>query len=230
MNREVKEANGSEMDLVMRLASEVFNQEFFSDIKARRPMWQMMYGGVFDRHPDLRLVLTEIRLDWIPTMLAYLDALFDEHRADIPAKRPPASTCASTAWPVRRSCTRSRWRCATRSASRPSLFGRDYPHPESTWPNTLDWLRDAFAGVPERRAPSHARRERHPDSSVSTGDVLAAIAEQIGPTVQDITGGIDCRSRAARHVRWPQWLPEAGRRRRPHSRNRPDARRTTSPM
>ena len=28
-------------------------------------------------------------------------------------------------------------------------FGRDYPHPEGTWPNTLDWLHDAFAGVPE---------------------------------------------------------------------------------
>ena len=29
------------------------------------------------------------------------------------------------------------------------MFGRDFPHPESTWPNTWDWLRDAFSGVPE---------------------------------------------------------------------------------
>ena len=28
-------------------------------------------------------------------------------------------------------------------------FGRDYPHNESTWPNTMAWLRDAFDGVPE---------------------------------------------------------------------------------
>jgi len=62
------------MDLVMKLATEVF-VEFFSDIKARQPMWQMMYGGVFDRHPNLKLSMTEVRLDWIPANLAHLDAL-----------------------------------------------------------------------------------------------------------------------------------------------------------
>ena len=29
-------------------------------------------------------------------------------------------------------------------------FGRDYPHTEGTWPNTSDYLRRLFAGVPER--------------------------------------------------------------------------------
>ena len=33
-----------------------------------------------------------------------------------------------------------------------TVVGRDYPHPEGTWPNTLDWLRAAFAGVPESDA------------------------------------------------------------------------------
>ena len=28
-------------------------------------------------------------------------------------------------------------------------FGRDYPHPEGTWPNTVGWIREAFEGVPE---------------------------------------------------------------------------------
>ncbi len=28
-------------------------------------------------------------------------------------------------------------------------FGRDYPHPEGTWPHTRQWLQDAFRGVPE---------------------------------------------------------------------------------
>ena len=29
------------------------------------------------------------------------------------------------------------------------MFGADYPHWEGTWPNTQDWIRVAFAGVPE---------------------------------------------------------------------------------
>jgi len=45
-------------------------------------LWQMMLGGVFDRFPDLRFILTEIRADWIPTMLVPLDAVYDRARAD----------------------------------------------------------------------------------------------------------------------------------------------------
>jgi hypothetical protein len=67
------------------------------------------------------------------------------------------------------------------------LFGRDYPHPESTWPNTPDWLRDCFRGVPEdelrlmlgENAIRFFGLDREP---------LAALAEKIGPTVDDIAG------------------------------------------
>ena len=31
-------------------------------------------------------------------------------------------------------------------------LGADYPHPEGTWPNTKQWIRHAFAGVPEGEA------------------------------------------------------------------------------
>jgi hypothetical protein len=29
------------------------------------------------------------------------------------------------------------------------MIGTDFPHVEGTWPNTIDWLRSTFAGVPE---------------------------------------------------------------------------------
>jgi predicted TIM-barrel fold metal-dependent hydrolase len=187
VNREVKEAGGGDTDLVMRLATEVFTKEFFSDIKARQPMWQMMYGGVFDRHPDLRLVMTEVRLDWIPTNLVYLDALYDTHRHDLPAQRRPSEywhdNCLAGASFVHKVEVEMRHEIGVDTI----LFGRDYPHPESTWPNTPDWLRDAFAGVPENELRAmlgeNAIRFLGLDRAV-----LSAIAEKIGPTVEDITG------------------------------------------
>jgi predicted TIM-barrel fold metal-dependent hydrolase len=187
VNREVKESNGSEMDLVMRLATEVFRQEFFSDIKARRPMWQMMYSGVFDRHPDLRLVLTEVRLDWIPSMLGHLDALFDQHRADIPAKRPPreyfAEHCLAGASFVHKVEVEMRHEIGVPTIA----FGRDYPHPEGTWPNTPDWLRDAFAGVPEGELRAMLGENAIAFFGLDRGR-LTAVAERIGPSVEEITG------------------------------------------
>jgi predicted TIM-barrel fold metal-dependent hydrolase len=187
VNREVKAANGSEMDLVMKLATEVFTQQFFSDIKARRPMWQMMYGGVFDRHPDLKLVMTEVRLDWIPSNLAHLDELYDAHRADIPGKRRPSEywrdNCIAGASFVHKVEVEMRYDIGVDTIA----FGRDYPHPEGTWPNTPDWLRDAFAGVPENELRGMLGENLVRFLGVDPAP-LRVIAEKIGPTVEEIAG------------------------------------------
>ncbi len=65
-------------------------------------------------------------------------------------------------------------------------FGRDYPHPEGTWPNTKDWLRDAFAGVPEKEI-----RMMLGENAVRFLGLdrvrLSALAEKIGPTIAEIS-------------------------------------------
>src|SRR5262249_30866189 len=45
-------------------------------LSVAQAMWQLMLGGVFDRYPELRLVMVEVRAGWIPSMLARLDARF----------------------------------------------------------------------------------------------------------------------------------------------------------
>jgi hypothetical protein len=67
------------------------------------------------------------------------------------------------------------------------MFGRDYPHAEGTWPNTLAWAADAFAAVPEDELRlmlgGNAIRLLRLDAGR-----LARIAQRIGPTVESITG------------------------------------------
>jgi hypothetical protein len=64
-------------------------------------------------------------------------------------------------------------------------FGRDYPHNESTWPNTREWLRDAFAGVPENEVRlvlgENAIRVLGLDRAR-----LAVIAADIGPSIAEL--------------------------------------------
>jgi predicted TIM-barrel fold metal-dependent hydrolase len=190
VNREVKAANGSEMDLVMRLASDVFTQTFFSDIKARRPMWQMMFGGVFDRHPNLKLVMTEVRLDWIPTNLAHLDALYAAHKTDLPATRTPSEywreNCIAGASFVHKVEVEMRDEIGVETIA----FGRDYPHPEGTWPNTPDWLRDAFADVPENELRAMLGENMVRFFGLDRAK-LAAIADKMGPSVDDLRAPVD---------------------------------------
>jgi predicted TIM-barrel fold metal-dependent hydrolase len=172
------------------LLSEIINnaEGFFSlDLRPRRAMWQMMLGGVFDRHPKLRLVMTEVRGDWLPATLAQLDAAYERARADLPAKQKPSEywqeRCLVSLSFVHKSEVAMRHQIGVDTV----FFGRDYPHAEGTWPNTADWLSDAFAGVPDDEL-----RLMLGENAVRVMGLdrvnLAAVAARIGPTVDDITG------------------------------------------
>ena len=112
-----------------------FNDFLNHNVDSRRPMWQMMLGGVFDRHPDLKLVLTEIRLDWIPATLRHLDAAYEQHRAALPAKRTPSEYWRDQLPGRRVVHPPRRGGDATRDRCRDHVVRRDFPHPEGTWPH-----------------------------------------------------------------------------------------------
>jgi predicted TIM-barrel fold metal-dependent hydrolase len=187
------EAGSTERDALFAHASAVqqdsieFFHEFSGSVRPRRPLWQMILGGVFDRHPDLKLMLTEIRLDWIPATLAHLDALYDEHRDELPAKRRPseywADNCLAGASFIHKAEVEMRHEIGVETIS----FGRDYPHPEGTWPQTREWLRDAFAGVPEDELRLMLGENAIRFLSLDR-ERLAAIAKRIGPTYDDVVG------------------------------------------
>jgi hypothetical protein len=150
-------------------------------------MWQLMLGGVFDRHPNLKLVMSEVRADWLPAVLAHLDALYDRHRDQLPAQRRPSeywrSNCLAGASFMHKAEVEMRHEIGVEQI----LFGRDYPHPEGTWPNTPDWLRDAFAGVAEDELRLMLGENAIRFFGLDRGP-LEAIAERIGPRVVDVTG------------------------------------------
>jgi hypothetical protein len=172
------------------LLAEIINnaERFFQkDLRPRRAMWQMMLGGVFDRHPALKLVMTEVRGDWLPATLRHLDAVYARNRADLPAKRTPSEYwhehCLMSLSFVHKAEVSMRHEMGVETV----FFGRDYPHAEGTWPNTADWLSDAFAGVPDDELRlmlgENAIRVLGLDRAK-----LAEVAERIGPTIAAVTG------------------------------------------
>jgi predicted TIM-barrel fold metal-dependent hydrolase len=117
------------------------------DIGPRRAMWQLMLGGVFDRHPALKLALVEIRADWVLPTLERLDARFDG--GDVPLKQRPSEYYRSNVVVTPSSPHRCEVEMRHELGIDQFLFGQDFPHWEGTWPNTMDWIRVAFDGVPE---------------------------------------------------------------------------------
>jgi predicted TIM-barrel fold metal-dependent hydrolase len=160
---------------------------FHRSLEPTQALWQMMLGGVFDRFPDLKFMLTEVRGDWIPSILGHLDEVHAGSTDALPSARPPSdywrSNCLQSLSFVHRCEIEMRHEIGLENV----VFGRDYPHPEGTWPNTGDWLRDAFAGVPENEL-----RLMLGENAIRMLDLdrkqLRAIADRVGPSVDDILG------------------------------------------
>ena len=89
----------------------------FETFGERRPLWQFMWGGAFDRFPRLKIVFVEVHCDWVPPTLAYLDDYARSARRHHCGCRP-RSTGSGTALSAHRSCGTATSRYDTRSASR----------------------------------------------------------------------------------------------------------------
>ncbi|MCU1344492.1 MAG: putative amidohydrolase, partial [Acidimicrobiia bacterium] len=182
----------SEEALRMQMTSEISIDQFPEDHPARlaltvprRAVWQMMMSGVFDRHPQLQLVLTEVRADWVPAVIALTEAHFADGHAKL--ARPPRQYWKDQIWMAPSSPRPYEVAMRHEIGVDRFMFGMDYPHPEGTWPNTREWLRDAFDGVPADEARlilgENAVRCYGLD-----GDRLRAIADKIGPTSDEVLG------------------------------------------
>ena len=125
---------------------------------SHRPLWHLIFGGVLERFPNLKVALTEQGVAWLPRGLETLDWFYGRmvHGGAAEAlyfgaaaqgmTMKPSEYFARNVW-VGASFLRS-----SESALRPHfggdriMWGDDYPHSEGTWPFSREALRVAFAG------------------------------------------------------------------------------------
>jgi predicted TIM-barrel fold metal-dependent hydrolase len=150
----------------------------------RRLMWRMMMSGVLDRHPGLTVVLAEIRSDWVPQTLAYLDAEFA--RGGLPMKLKPSEYWARNFY-VSPSSPRDYEVAMRREVGVDKIMlATDYPHPEGTWPNTQNWLRAVLDGVPESEARLFLGENALACFKRMDAAALRKVAQKIGPSVESL--------------------------------------------
>ena len=125
------------------------------DLRPRQAFWQLVQGGVFDRHPQIKVVFSEVRSDWLPETLAYLDERFEKERHL--TKLKPSEYFERHCYIAPSSPRPAEMKQRREIGIDRMLLGVDYPHVEGTWPNTWDWLRSIFTDFSEeKRANSPA--------------------------------------------------------------------------
>jgi predicted TIM-barrel fold metal-dependent hydrolase len=126
---------------------------FLSEIVywAHRPFWFMVWSGAFERHPGLRLVMTEQKADWMLDTLALMDSryelpMFAQLRRSLPMKPSEyyeRQCCIGASY-----MDEGEWNARHALGVDRMIWGSDYPHLEGSWPHTVKRLGETFADVP----------------------------------------------------------------------------------
>lgn len=165
-----------------------------------RPFWMLLWGGVLERHPRLRLCITESG----GMQVLWFNAYFDQW---VMRYRPPEwirsaiSLKPSDYW--YRQCyigcsahsSRAEIDARYQLGVNNIMWGSDYPHPEGTWPASMERIKELFHSVPA----SEVRLMIGENAAAVYGfdrAFLETIAAQIGPTVEEVTGTVSAPARS----------------------------------
>jgi predicted TIM-barrel fold metal-dependent hydrolase len=111
-----------------------------------QPMVELILTGTFTRHPGLRIILVESGLAWIPYMLDRLDRVSRKSRW---AERGmPLTEAPSFYWHHNMAATFEEDELGLELRDRIGvdnlLWATDYPHPDSTWPESRTVVAEQF--------------------------------------------------------------------------------------
>ena len=118
-------------------------------------MGMFVLGGVFERHPDLRIVCVEADAGWVPHFMYRMDHAYKRHRYWLPPgqelSKLPSEYFAESIyvtfqddWTAFRFADAMNWRRL--------MWANDFPHSDSTWPWSQEMLTEHTAALtPEQR-------------------------------------------------------------------------------
>ncbi len=175
------------------------------------PMNHLIFGGVFERHPKLRLLIVELPGSWWKSVVNELDSIYlmstkrtlSDFAGNIAEAVPrlPSEYFASNVFIGASFLSRDEAAAAVRDGmDRNVLWGSDYPHVEGTWAGALSddeepmtWraLRRTFAGL--ESAPIRRMVGVNAVAALGLdGEALTAVAHRIGaPSVDAISRPLD---------------------------------------
>jgi predicted TIM-barrel fold metal-dependent hydrolase len=119
----------------------------------------LIFSGVFDRHPRLKVVAVENDAGWAPNLMERMDFRYQRDRFWAgPANGITSGRLPSEQFRQHVYCTFMRDHTAVRNREQIGLanlmWSSDFPHQDSSWPESRRIVAEHFAGVP----PADQRR------------------------------------------------------------------------
>ncbi len=127
---------------------------YLQDHFVRKSLGEMIFSGVFERHPELRVGSVEHEVAWIPFFLAQMDYTYtdrpvrgDWHRFADPERLPSHFFRSQCFVSFQEDTLAMRMRDVVGVET--LMWGSDYPHTESTFPGAGEVLGEILGGLPD---------------------------------------------------------------------------------
>ena len=126
---------------------------YLQDHFVRKSLGEMIFSGVFERHPKLKVGSVEHEVGWIPFWLFQMDYCYtdrplrgDWHRFADPDARPSHFFSSNCFVSFQEDAVGVRVRDTF--GTHTLMWGSDYPHTESTFPRSREVVAETLADVP----------------------------------------------------------------------------------
>jgi predicted TIM-barrel fold metal-dependent hydrolase len=134
-------------EVTLRDASSRATKAFYPALS----MCDLVFSGVFERHPRLTLAIVEFELAWVPHVLSTMDYTYRERHGEAiyrfkDGMRPSDFFHRNVVLSFQEDAVGVRLRDVIGVDN--MMWGSDYPHSESTFPQSRKILADILAGVP----------------------------------------------------------------------------------
>jgi predicted TIM-barrel fold metal-dependent hydrolase len=167
---------------------------------SRRGLWPMIFGGVFERFPELQLVLTEQMGGWVVDALATMDSSWLSapqlrtvpYIQDVLPRRPSDYFRTNVSVGASFMSHAEAVAAVEHDYLWSMMWGRDFPHPEGTWPYTAASLRKTFTGIPEDAVRAILGNNAIRVFQLDEAE-LKEVAAKIGPTIESVLEPLDER-------------------------------------
>jgi predicted TIM-barrel fold metal-dependent hydrolase len=152
-----------------------------------RPLTFLIWGGVFERFPKLKVTITEGTSVWVPEFVQLLDFRYADtpyssklgdytsHLSMKPSEYFARNVLIGASCMPRREAE-LRYEIGVENIA----WGSDYPHPEGSWPHTADQMKETFMDLPEVEIAQMVGKNAV-DFFGFDSEKLAPIVARIGP-------------------------------------------------
>ena len=129
----------------------------------------LIFSGAPERYPNLKIVIGEAGLGWIPYVLQHMDLEWEDQFKDLDLKMKP-----SEYWHRQFYATYQTDPVGIELLSHLGednvMWGSDFPHPDGIWPDSQEFLsKRAHRGLARGQAQDHARQR---DEALPAGQLV----------------------------------------------------------